>query len=194
VSRITRNILNFQTELIDLRDILENAVEASRPLIDEKRLNLSLELTDDVVWLQADPLRLTQVFSNIMNNAAKYTEPGGEIHVRSQVERNIVTVSIKDSGIGIAPDLLPQIFDIFVQGVCVVTSSEGGLGLGLTLAKHLTEIHNGTIEARSEGRGKGSEFTVRLPMASQGGEVRKYYPLTDEARAEYEEWKKNQGR
>jgi two-component system CheB/CheR fusion protein len=167
MSRITRDVLQFRTERAELGKIIESAIETSRPLIDEKGHKIILELPDEVVRLDADSARLTQVFSNLLNNAAKYSEPGCEIRLSVKVEGNSVTVTVKDSGIGIAPELLPRIFDMFTQGDA--SGTQGGLGLGLTLAKRLVEMHKGTIDARSEEPGKGSEFIVRLPIAQGAG-------------------------
>jgi two-component system CheB/CheR fusion protein len=166
VSRITRNVLQFRTERGDLRAIIQDAIEESGPLIEAGGLQLSIELPGEPVPLVGDTARLTQVFSNLLNNAAKYTERGGEISLSAKRDGDLVSISIKDTGIGIEPELLTRIFDMFTQ--VESGGSKGGLGLGLTLAKRLVEMHKGSIEARSEGRGKGSEFIVRLPIAPAG--------------------------
>jgi two-component system CheB/CheR fusion protein len=163
VSRITRNVLQFRMAPAELGKIIVDAVEESGPLIEAAGQELSVELPDGVVYLDADAARLTQVFSNLLNNAAKYTQRRGEIQLIARPDGDSITVSVKDSGSGIAPELLPRVFDLFFQGDAPGTSAQGGLGLGLTLAKHFVEMHGGTIEARSEGSGKGSEFIVRLP-------------------------------
>jgi two-component system CheB/CheR fusion protein len=168
VSRITRDLLQFRKETVALSKIIEGALEESRPLIEAERHELTVNVPDEPVILEADPTRLVQVFSNLLNNAAKYTEPGGAIDLRVKPEGESVTVSIKDTGKGIEPEFLPRIFDMFAQGNSGHGFSQSGLGLGLTLAKRLLEMHGGRIEARSEGRDKGSEFIVRLPLLASG--------------------------
>jgi two-component system CheB/CheR fusion protein len=168
VSRITRNLLQFRKEAVVLRNVIEDATEESRPFIDAKQHVFRVELPAEAVLLDADPARLVQVFSNLLNNAAKYTEPEGEICLSATPEHDFVTVSVRDTGVGIEPELLPRVFDMFVQGESGHGSDQGGLGLGLTLAKRLVEMHGGSIEARSEGIGKGSEFIVRLPILQSG--------------------------
>jgi CheY-like chemotaxis protein len=117
--------------------------------------------------VEADPTRITQVFANLLNNAAKYTAPGGNINVRLERAEHEAMVTVRDSGVGIAPDLLPKIFEMFVQGDNVVEDAKNGLGLGLTLARDIVAIHGGTIEAKSNGAAQGSEFTVRLPLSAK---------------------------
>jgi CheY-like chemotaxis protein len=168
ISRITRNVLQFRTERCDLRAIVQAAIEESGPLIEAGGLQLSIELPGDSVPLMGDAARLTQVFSNLLNNAAKYSERGDEIFLSAKRDGDIVSISIKDTGVGIEPELLTRVFEMFTQGES--GGPKGGLGLGLTLAKRLVEMHNGSIEARSEGRGKGSEFIVRLPIAPAGSD------------------------
>ena len=165
VSRITHNTLQFRMERVELGKIIEDAIEESGPLIESQGHQLTVDLRDHAAVLNADAARLTQVFSNLLNNAAKYTGPGGEIQLSAGRTGDFAIVSVKDSGTGISPELLPRIFDIFMQGDSSGTSAQGGLGLGLTLAKYLVEMHGGTIEAKSEGRDRGSEFIVRLPVA-----------------------------
>ena len=165
VSRITRNVLQFRAERTELGKVIADAIEESGPLIEEAEHELSVDLPGDAVSLNADAVRLTQVFSNLLNNAAKYTRPGGRIGLSARRENDFVTVSVKDSGSGIAPELLPQVFEIFTRGDLPGTAAYSGLGIGLTLAKRLVEMHGGSIEAKSGGPGKGSEFIVRLPVA-----------------------------
>jgi two-component system CheB/CheR fusion protein len=169
VSRITRDVLQFRPERSDLGKILADAIEESGPLIEAQSQELNVELPDDAVALEADPARLTQVFSNLLNNAAKYTDPGGHIHLSARREDGFITVAVKDSGSGIERELLPRVFDVFIRGEAPGTSQYSGLGIGLTLAKRLVEMHKGTIEAKSDGPGKGSEFIVRLPVARSDG-------------------------
>jgi CheY-like chemotaxis protein len=131
---------------------------------------LTIRLPDQSLPLEADPVRLAQVVGNLLTNAAKYTEPGGRIQLISERQNGGVVVRVLDTGIGIAAEMLPKIFDLFVQADHATTRSQGGLGIGLTLVKNLVEMHGGTIQAHSPGLGKGSEFVVRLPLAIQGHE------------------------
>jgi PAS domain S-box-containing protein len=163
VSRITSGKIGLRKEPIDLRATLEHAVQTARPLIDARRHHLSVSLPVEPVWLEADPTRLEQVVANLLNNAAKYTEDGGHLSLAAEAYDGEVVLRVQDSGMGIAPDLLDRVFDPFIQGSRSLDRSEGGLGIGLTLVRTLVEMHGGTIEARSEGVGRGSEFVVALP-------------------------------
>jgi CheY-like chemotaxis protein/two-component sensor histidine kinase len=166
VSRITRNKLVLRKERVGLRDVIQVAVETSRPLIEAGGLDLSVTLPDGQVLLDADPTRLSQVFSNLLNNACKYTERGGAIRLTTECQDGQVIVSVRDTGIGIAAENLPHLFGMFSQVEPVLERSQGGLGIGLALVRRLVEMHGGTVEARSEGLGTGSEFLVRLPVIS----------------------------
>ena len=166
VARISRNALELRIERVTLGGVLDAALETSRPLIDAGRHTLIVTLPPEPIQLQADPVRLSQVFSNILNNAAKYTEPGGRIEIVAVRDASDVVVSIKDTGIGISPDVLPYIFDIFTQATQAIDRSQGGLGIGLSLVKGLVGLHGGSVEAKSRGAGLGSEFVVRLPIES----------------------------
>jgi len=168
VSRITRGKIELKTDTIDLGDVLGCAVEISKPLIDQLGHKLSFNLPQNPVNLQADFTRLAQVFSNLLNNAAKYSPAGGEIRLEVDVHRDSVDVRVKDKGIGIRPDMLEHIFDMFAQVDDSLERSQGGLGVGLTLVKKLVEMHGGRIAVRSGGLGKGSEFMVHLPTMSAG--------------------------
>jgi PAS domain S-box-containing protein len=165
VSRITLDKLELRKEQVTLARVVQAAVEASRPLIEKCGHELTVTLPPEPVDLDADLTRLAQVFLNLLNNAAKYTEPGGHILLAAEREGGDVVVIVKDSGIGIAADMLPRVFEMFVQVDQSLDRSQGGLGIGLTLVKRLVQLHGGSIEARSEGPGKGSEFVVRLPVA-----------------------------
>ncbi len=167
VSRITQNKVELRRERIDLRSVLHSAVEATRPLIDAQAQSLSLELPRSAIWVDADFTRLSQVFSNLLNNATKYTERGGEITVSAHApaEEGTAAVVVADTGQGIPAAMLTRIFDMFTQVQEFRDRTQGGLGIGLTLAKRLIELHGGVIEARSEGAGLGSTFTVRIPLA-----------------------------
>jgi signal transduction histidine kinase len=163
-SRINSNRVELRTEWVELATVIKSAVETSRPTIEAARHDLSVSLPSQPVLLDADPLRLAQAFSNLLNNAAKYTEAGGSISLRAEQEGREVTIRVRDTGIGIPPETLPHLFKMFVQASGSVSRSQGGLGIGLSVVKGLVELHGGTVEACSEGPGKGSEFVVRLPV------------------------------
>jgi signal transduction histidine kinase/ActR/RegA family two-component response regulator len=168
VSRISRNTLRLRRERIELSEVINSALETSRPLIESSGQELIVNLPPQAVYLDGDVVRLAQVFSNLLNNAAKYgkgPQEKGSIHLNAERKDNCVTVAIKDKGIGIAPAMLPRIFEMFTQAARTVEQFEGGLGIGLSLSRQLVEMHGGVIEARSEGLGKGSEFSVTLPTA-----------------------------
>lgn len=164
VSRITRNKVDLRRERIDLRSVIQAAIESTRPLIDTHGHALTLELPAGPLWVDADFTRLAQAFANLLNNAAKYTERGGRIRVTATDDRVEAVVTVADTGIGIPPQMLPQIFDMFTQLDQSLHRAHGGLGIGLTLVKRLVELHGGSVEARSEGPGCGSAFLVRLPV------------------------------
>jgi PAS domain S-box-containing protein len=163
ISRITRGTLELRPEDIELADILEAAVETARPVIDAKRHKFTIEAPDESVQFMADPLRLAQILSNLLTNAAKYTDPEGEIQLRVACDSHNIVFAVKDSGIGIPADALKNIFEMFSQVKSARDRSEGGLGIGLSLTRGLVDLHGGRIEARSAGPGRGSEFVVNLP-------------------------------
>jgi signal transduction histidine kinase len=167
VSRITRDQLVLRTARVSLDDIVAAAVETSRPFIDQRGHVLSLDLPAEPVWLEADPARLSQVLSNLLTNAAKYTPPAGQLTVAAAVSEATVDLRVIDSGIGIAPDMLPRIFDMFMQVHRSRDRSADGLGIGLTLARRLVEMHGGSIQVRSEGVGRGTEFIISLPIIAR---------------------------
>ncbi|MHB8476830.1 MAG: PAS domain S-box protein [Steroidobacteraceae bacterium] len=167
VSRITRGTLELRLEMADLRDIVDAAVEAARPSIDAKRHCFSAQLPDHPLQILVDPLRMAQILTNLLTNAAKYTDPGGQIELRAHFNDQQVTVAVTDSGIGIPPDAIKSLFEMFSQVKSAQDRSEGGLGIGLALAKGLVELHGGNIEARSAGVGRGSQFIMRLPRRVQ---------------------------
>ena len=150
---------------VDMRGILTRAEESVRPLIHQRRHKLTVKQAPEPIWLHADPVRLEQVVVNLLTNAAKYTSEGGEIWVTLQQEGNEALLSVRDSGVGIAPDLLPRIFDLFTQAERSLDRSQGGLGIGLTLVQRLVEMHGGRVAVISQ-LGVGSEFVVRLPLLS----------------------------
>jgi signal transduction histidine kinase/CheY-like chemotaxis protein len=166
VSRITRNRLELRRETIDLRDVLRSAIETTQPLVDIAGHTLRVSLPDDPVWVDGDFTRLAQAFGNLLNNAAKYTNRGGVITINATTVGKEEVVTISDTGIGIAADELPRIFEMFIQSNQAQDHPRGGLGIGLTLARRLLELHGGRIEARSPGAGLGTTFTTRLPRAA----------------------------
>jgi signal transduction histidine kinase/CheY-like chemotaxis protein len=180
VSRITRGKIELQMGSVLLDAVIEDAIELSRPLVERAGHTLSVELTGDPLVVRGDAVRLTQVFSNLLNNAAKYTPPGGRVQVIArQQERNAV-VEVRDTGTGLSPDMLKSIFDMFVQVSGTAKAAQGGLGIGLTLVKSLVELHGGSVEAASEGLGHGATFTVRLPLAKTMPPAHSRRPLSQD--------------
>ena len=167
VTRISRGKMELHRKRVELAEILRGAVESSRPLIDQQRHELSITLPPEPTYVEADVVRLAQVFMNLLNNAAKYTDKGGRIWLTAERAGNHVTVRVKDTGIGIAPEKLPRLFEMYYQVDSALQRSQGELGIGLTLVRRLVEMQGGNIEARSEGTGKGSEFLVHLPCAEE---------------------------
>jgi PAS domain S-box-containing protein len=166
VSRITHGTLQLRKQQSDLQSILSAAVETARPLIDERRHQLQIDVPDSL-QINGDPLRLAQVLSNLLTNAAKYTNPQGRIGVSAKAHNQELVIFVEDSGIGISPDDLPKVFGMFAQVRSAQDHAAGGLGIGLALAKGIVELHGGRIDVSSAGSGKGSTFTVRLPGVSQ---------------------------
>jgi signal transduction histidine kinase len=167
VSRITRGKVELRKEPVDLVEVVRHAVEMTRPLIEDRGHELRVALPAEPLPLDADVTRLEQVLANLLRNAAKYTDSGGRIELAALRAGEEAVVCVKDTGIGIPPDLLPRVFDLFAQGEQPLDRSGGGLGIGLTLVRSLVEMHGGRVEARSDGPGLGSEFVVRLPLAAQ---------------------------
>jgi two-component system CheB/CheR fusion protein len=166
VSRIGQGKIVLARQTIDLRRVVSLAVETSRPLIEQRQHQFSLILPMEPLWVEADPARLGQVFTNLLNNAAKYTDAEGEINVVARAEEDAAVVSVRDTGVGIAPELQPRIFDMFMQADRTAPRTQGGLGIGLTLVRRLVEMHAGTVRLNSAGVGRGSEFLVRLPLVA----------------------------
>jgi signal transduction histidine kinase/ActR/RegA family two-component response regulator len=164
VSRINSNKLELRKERLELAKVIEGALDTSRPLIQQRGHKLMVTMLPELIILDADLTRLAQVFLNLLNNAAKYMKKGGRIDLHAEQQGNEVVVSVKDTGIGIAADQMPILFELFSQVESSLARSQGGLGIGLALVKQLVEMHNGSITAYSEGLGKGSEFVVRLPI------------------------------
>jgi PAS domain S-box-containing protein len=167
VSRVSHGKLELRTERVELTTVLNAALETSRPRIEAASHELTVALPPEPIHILADPVRLAQVFSNLLNNAAKYTEEGGRIWLTVERQESDVIVSVKDNGIGINAEMLPRIFEIFAQAPRALVRSQGGLGIGLSLVKGLVDLHGGNIEAKSGGVGRGSEFVVRLPVAAE---------------------------
>ena len=168
VARINQGKIALQTESLDLRDVLAHAVETVRPYLETRRHQLVRQAPDTPVWMRGDFARLSQVVANLLNNASKYTEEGGSIELSLAVApEGQAVISVCDNGIGIDAELLPNVFELFEQGKQSLDRSQGGLGVGLTLVRRLVELHGGTVEAASEGPGRGSQFRIRVPCVSE---------------------------
>jgi signal transduction histidine kinase/ActR/RegA family two-component response regulator len=167
VSRISRDKVTLRKESVELASIINGAATTVRPLIEDRRHELILELPSEPICVFADPTRAEQIVMNLLTNAAKYTKNGGRVTVRATSEANEAVIEVIDTGIGLPPELLNRVFDLFAQADRTLDRSEGGLGIGLTVAQKLAEMHGGMITAHSEGLGKGSTFTVRLPISQQ---------------------------
>jgi len=167
VSRVTRSAMVLDRKPLDARKSLRNALDAARQWIEEGRHRLTLEIADERLEVDGDEVRLNQVFQNLLHNAAKYTPQGGEIHVAARREGDEALISVRDSGVGMAPELVESAFEIFKQGSQGLDRPHSGLGVGLTLVQRLVNLHVGSVQARSEGPGKGSEFVVRLPLRAE---------------------------
>jgi signal transduction histidine kinase len=171
VSRVTRGLVSLDKEQLDINSVVASAVEQVRPLIESKRHSLTLQLSGDPAHVLGDRTRLVQVVSNMLNNAAKYTPTGGRITLNVGVGDGQVEIAVRDNGVGIEPDILPYIFELFTQAERTPDRSQGGLGIGLALVKSLVALHGGKVEASSGGPGQGSEFVVRLPCTAGTGYV-----------------------
>jgi PAS domain S-box-containing protein len=167
LSRISRGLLRLRKEPLDVALPVQQAVEGAQPLVWERGLTLSVSLPAEPVYVEADPTRLQQVVGNLLSNAAKYTDPGGQVWLTARQEGGDLVLRVRDTGIGIPPDMLPRIFDLFVQAERRLKRSQGGLGIGLTLVRRLVEMHGGTVTAHSDGPGRGSKFIVRLPAVPE---------------------------
>jgi signal transduction histidine kinase len=169
MSRISRGAFELRKERLDVGAFVRNAIETSDPLIQAAGHQLTVSLPEVPLWVDGDPVRLAQIVANLLNNAAKYTDPGGRISVHVRAEAGTAVLSIRDNGCGIAPETLPHVFEMFTRGNQPSGRDQGGLGIGLALARRLTEMHGGTLTAGSEGPGRGSEFTLRVPLAPDQG-------------------------
>lgn len=164
-SRVTQNKLELHRRVIDLRNVTRDAADAVRSLMDSRGVTLTLDVVDSPVWVDGDPTRLQQIQVNLLNNAAKYTPRGGHVELTLARESGCAVIRVRDDGAGIAPDVLPTVFDLFVQSRRTLDRSEGGLGVGLTLVRSLVQMHGGEVVAMSPGEGKGTTMTVHLPLA-----------------------------
>jgi PAS domain S-box-containing protein len=173
VSRITSGKIELKRERIEISEIVAKAIEMASPLIEQRRHNLTVNIPRSGLAVEVDAVRMAQVMANLLNNAAKYTEPHGTITLQAAkdgTEGQAVVLRVRDTGIGLSPEMLPRVFELFVQERQAIDRAQGGLGLGLAIVRTLVELHGGTVEARSEGYGKGSEFIVRLTAAPAGDE------------------------
>lgn len=166
MSRVTRGKIRLECVPVELKAVVADAVEQVHPLVRCRGHHLSLHLTPEPTVVAGDAKRLVQVCVNLLTNAARYMADGGTIDLVLAVEEGAAVVKVCDTGIGMKSELIPRLFDLFVQGERTVDRQQGGLGIGLSLVKRLTELHHGTVEAHSAGPGKGSQFTVRLPLAA----------------------------
>jgi CheY-like chemotaxis protein len=167
VSRISRDKVTLRKETIDVASVINGAATTVRPLIEEKDHQLVLELPRETVYVVADPTRAEQIVMNLLTNAAKYTKSGGRLTVRATTDADDAVIEVIDTGIGLPPEMLNHVFDLFAQADRTLDRSEGGLGIGLTVARKLAEMHGGHLTADSEGLGKGSVFTLRLPISQK---------------------------
>jgi signal transduction histidine kinase len=163
VSRIMYGKISLRESLLEIGTVINQAVEASLPFIESRQQDLSLQVPKETLWIKGDPIRLEQVISNLLNNASKYSDVGAQIRLRIEVSEKWVTVRVQDNGIGISPEVMPYIFDLFAQADHSLARTQGGLGIGLTVVKRLVEMHGGRVEAHSPGKGHGAEFVVHLP-------------------------------
>jgi CheY-like chemotaxis protein/two-component sensor histidine kinase len=166
LSRVSRGLVTLDEELLDAREVVGNAVEQVRPLLDARRHRVAIETPQETVFVHGDQKRLVQIVANIVNNAAKYTPEGGAIRVALQADTDTVSFVVSDNGIGIAPHVIGHVFDLFAQAERTSDRAQGGLGIGLALVKNLVALHRGRVAVFSEGIGKGSRFTVELPRAA----------------------------
>ena len=182
VSRIARGKVDLKRERISLADVIAKAIEQASPLIEQRRHSLDVQVPREDFYVDGDSMRLAQVAANLLTNAAKYSEPEGVISVRAERAGQEAIVRVRDTGIGISAEMLPRIFDLFVQEHQGLERSQGGLGLGLTIVRSLVQMHGGTVFAQSEGMGRGSEFVIRLPSAGVSAPLKSAPPTPPAAR------------
>jgi nitrogen-specific signal transduction histidine kinase/ActR/RegA family two-component response regulator len=173
VSRVTRGQIVLERQVFDIREAVRSAIEQARPLVEARAHALRTRLPSKPTFVDGDRTRLVQVIANLLNNAAKYTPPGGEVSVDARVDDAGVTVTVADTGVGIEPDLLPHVFELFTQGKRTLDRSQGGLGIGLALVKGLVDLHGGRVLASSEGSGTGSRFSVWIPTVAPDAQAAK---------------------
>jgi PAS domain S-box-containing protein len=183
ISRITRGKIELRKEILGVNDAVLHAVESCRSLLRARGHKVDVNPSEEELWIEADPTRLSQVILNLINNAAKYTPAGGHISISISRDNDLVVLRVRDTGIGIPPTLLPKVFDLFVQGDRSLDRTAGGLGIGLTIVKRMVEMHGGSVDAMSAGSGQGSEFVVRLPRASSEGVARTPQPTQSRGQA-----------
>lgn len=167
VSRIIRGKIELRREFVELADVVRRSVKAVRPMIENHQHQFQVVIPAEPIWLYADPVRLVQVIENLLNNASKYTDTGGRIELAVSTEGSQAVVEVRDSGLGIEPDLLPHVFELFTQASRSLDRAQGGLGIGLTLVQRLIEMHGGSVSAHSEGIGRGSTFRLQLPISDR---------------------------
>lgn len=185
VSRVNRGRIELRRHRLKLRDVITDALEASRPFLDSRRHRVEVKFCKEDINLHADNVRLAQVFANILHNAGKYTDPGGTIRIATDVEAGEAFVRVTDNGLGIDPSMIESVFDLFTQAPMSLERAQGGLGIGLTLVRALVELHGGRVQASSEGLGRGSTITVRLPISARTeSEARPETPAPAEAPAD----------
>jgi signal transduction histidine kinase/CheY-like chemotaxis protein len=185
VARITRGRIELKPEAHQLADLVRRTIDGARPLLERARHTLEVELPDEPLWISADAARMQQAFSNLLTNAIKYTRDGGRIAIRAAREGNTAAIAIRDNGIGISPEMLPRVFDLFSQAEQGIERAQGGLGIGLTLVRRLVELHSGRVEVMSEGVGQGSQFVVHLPLIEPPARRAAQPPKATEPRAEH---------
>ncbi len=178
VSRITRGKIDLRMQRLDLSSVVASAIEIASPLLEQRRHHLKIEVAPAGLAVDGDPVRLTQIVSNLLTNAAKYTEPGGHIAVRGTREAGDVVLRVKDDGFGISPQMLPRVFDLFAQERQTIDRARGGLGLGLAIVRTLVKAHGGAVSVDSAGPGQGSEFTIRLPAVPAAENARPRHTQT----------------
>ena len=171
VARITAGKIHLERARTDLREVLSTCIESTQPLITQRHQTLSIDVGEEPLWVEADPVRLAQVFSNLLTNASKYTPEQGAIWVEARRTAAQAVVAVRDNGIGVEPEMLTRVFDLFVQSERSVVYRQGGLGIGLALVKELVQMHDGKVELSSEGAGKGTIVHVRLPLDEEPAQI-----------------------
>lgn len=177
LSRVAAGKIVLKRQVVDLRDIAREAVDLARPATERQHLQLTMRMPDAPLLINADPVRIDQIITNVLGNAIKYTPEGGHVQMALEREDGIVCITVKDDGVGIAPDRISKVFELFAQAENAIGRAQGGMGIGLALVRNLVQLHEGTVEAKSDGVGKGSEFCIRLPLAkSDEQQVARFEP------------------